>query len=110
MESFRCDRALQSSKENTFFLVLIPAVTGPTEDERGGGGREGMTRVMRRREGCEVEWRGRLERAADEGLALESWLGELALSHTATLEWMGCSDGCLNRLIVLASQEIGTDG
>lgn len=44
------------------------------------------------------------------GLALGSWLSELACSHTATLEWMGCSDGCLNRLIGLASHEIGTDG
>lgn len=56
------------------------------------------------------EVRCRLGRAADGGLALGSWLSELALSHTATLEWMGCSDGCLNRLIGLASQEIGTDG
>lgn len=57
-----------------------------------------------------MRWRWRLWRAADGGLALGSWLSDLALSHTGTLEWMGCSDGCLNRLIGLASREIGTDG
>ena len=71
----------------------------------------GVKRIRRRRRGeWEVRWRWRLERAVNGGLALESWLSELALSHTATLEWTGCSDGCLNRLIVLASREIGTDG
>lgn len=39
-----------------------------------------------------------------------AWLSELVLSHISTLEWMGCSDGCLNRLIGLASREIRTDG
>lgn len=61
-------------------------------------------------EGKEVRWRWWLGKAADGGLASGSWLSELALSHTSTLEWMGCSDGCLNRLIGLASREIGTDG
>lgn len=37
-----------------------------------------------------------------------NWL--LLHTHTAALEWMRCSDGCLNRLIGLASREIGTDG
>lgn len=41
---------------------------------------------------------------------LGSWLSELDPRYTPTLEWMGCSDGCLNRLIGLASREIGTDG
>lgn len=68
-----------------------------------------MKMMRRSREEWEVRWR-RLGRTADGGLALGSWLSELALSHTATLEWRGCSDGCLNRLIGLASREIGTDG
>lgn len=46
----------------------------------------------------------------DESLAPQSWLSELALSQLTTVEWMGRSDGCLNRLIVLVSQEIRTDG
>lgn len=70
----------------------------------------GIKRIRGRREEWELRWRWRLERAVDGALALEYWLSELALSHTGTLEWMGCSDGCLNRLIVLASREIGTDG
>lgn len=61
-------------------------------------------------EGKEVRWSWRQGKAVDGGQALGSWLSELALSHTSTLEWMGCSDGCLNRLIGLASREIGTDG
>lgn len=69
-----------------------------------------MMMMMVMREKWKVKWRQRLRRAVYGGLALGSWLSELALSHTATLEWMGCSDGCLNRLIGLASREIRTDG
>lgn len=49
---------------------------------------------------------GEVEAQAGDGrgsLALGSWLSELALSHTATVKWIRCSDGCLNRLIGLAS-------
>lgn len=44
-------------------------------------------------------------------LARGCWRAERAPAPlTAALEWMRCSDGCLNRLIGLASPEIGTDG
>lgn len=49
---------------------------------------------------------GEVDAEAGDGkgsLALGSWLSELAPSHTATLKWIRCSDGCLNRLIGLAS-------
>lgn len=59
---------------------------------------------MRKKE----EWEVQVE--AGEGSGWGPGTEILALSHTATLEWMGCSDGCLNRLIGLASREIGTDG
>lgn len=59
---------------------------------------------MRRNE----EWEVQVE--AGEGSGWGPGTGILDISHTATLEWMGCSDGCLNRLIGLASREIGTDG
>ncbi|CAB1416011.1 unnamed protein product [Pleuronectes platessa] len=59
---------------------------------RERGGREGKKRRRRRREGCEAEWRGRLERPVDEGLALESWLELTGCTRTQTereagIEW-----------------------
>lgn len=93
--------------KNPLLPDTISATIRPIEDKKGDSRQRGM---KMRREEWEVRWRWRLGRAADGGLALGSWLTELAPSHTATLEWMGCSDGCLNRLIGLASREIRTDG
>lgn len=49
---------------------------------------------------------GEVDAEAGDGkgsLAPGSWRRELAPSHTATLKWIRCSDGYLNRLIGLAS-------